>query len=291
MEKINLHEITQIIINRNDAFDTIWSFYVTIIIGIIAYIATVKNSSSSNLTRLILVIGFLLFSFANISALDELRSERSHLTNIAFKLIYSEILKSENISQFYLYLEFLDVIYLERPPDQFLLWFFHITADLLMVALIWFVPVILTRERKLIDFVKGEMSNIKSPFKPVLISRNQITGIWTLERKYKLKLEGYNFTIPKGFTFDLASIPRILWWLIAPFELTIVGPLIHDYIYKFGGKLPKQNFSYKGKYRLLDQVEADTIFLKIMNIEGVPTIRQIIVYNAVRIFGYKFWRN
>ena len=38
-------------------------------------------------------------------------------------------------------------------------------------------------------------------------------------------------TVPKGFITDLASVPRAMWWLIAPFDVARAA-IIHDLLYK-----------------------------------------------------------
>src|SRR5262245_36601581 len=45
-------------------------------------------------------------------------------------------------------------------------------------------------------------------------------------------------TVPAGFRFDLSTVPRAFWFLIAPFELSIVAPLLHDFLYESGGRPP-----------------------------------------------------
>jgi hypothetical protein len=60
---------------------------------------------------------------------------------------------------------------------------------------------------------------------------------WVGGRRFRIE-KPYVFgmiQIPAGFVFDLASVPRVLWWLIAPFELSIVAPLIHDWLYRVEG--------------------------------------------------------
>jgi hypothetical protein len=37
-------------------------------------------------------------------------------------------------------------------------------------------------------------------------------------------------TVPKGFKTDLASVPRAIWWFIAPFDVARAG-VVHDYLY------------------------------------------------------------
>jgi hypothetical protein len=47
-------------------------------------------------------------------------------------------------------------------------------------------------------------------------------------------------TVPKGFKTDLASVPRVCWVLVAPFDVARPG-VVHDYIYwcirQYRGKL------------------------------------------------------
>ena len=38
-------------------------------------------------------------------------------------------------------------------------------------------------------------------------------------------------TVPKGFVTDLASVPRAMWWAIAPFDVARAA-IIHDLLYK-----------------------------------------------------------
>ncbi len=39
--------------------------------------------------------------------------------------------------------------------------------------------------------------------------------------------------VPKGFEFDGASIPRLLWFFLSPTGLFLIPGLIHDYAYKY----------------------------------------------------------
>lgn len=84
--------------------------------------------------------------------------------------------------------------------------------------------------------------------------------------------------IPQGFRCDLSSVPRVLWGLVAPFELSIAAPLVHDFLYKRGGVLLSVGRVYTRK-------EVDQLFLKIMTEEGVSLWRRRAAYHAVRLFG------
>lgn len=83
-------------------------------------------------------------------------------------------------------------------------------------------------------------------------------------------------TVAGGFRFDLASIPRALWPVIAPFELSIAAPLIHDWL-------------YRGNDRRYTRSQADRIFRELMQREGVSWWRREAAYVAVRAFGGKAW--
>jgi len=84
--------------------------------------------------------------------------------------------------------------------------------------------------------------------------------------------------IPQGFECDLASVPRLLWPLVAPFELSVAAPLVHDWLYRHGGVLPDTGVTRARK-------ACDQLFLKIMIEEGVPVWRARAAYHAVRLFG------
>lgn len=109
---------------------------------------------------------------------------------------------------------------------------------------------------------------------------------WRLEADYKVADQSRTINIQKGFVFDLSSVPRFLWWLIAPFELSISAPLIHDFLYQAshdsdGGVAPPYAYTRR---------EVDRLFRRLMEEEGVPAWRKDLGYVAVRMFGGLAWR-
>jgi len=46
-----------------------------------------------------------------------------------------------------------------------------------------------------------------------------------------VKCKGSKITCAKGFVTDLASVPRGIWWLIAPWDIARAA-IIHDLLYK-----------------------------------------------------------
>jgi hypothetical protein len=82
------------------------------------------------------------------------------------------------------------------------------------------------------------LDNVESVLKeknPIIKSRvwgkNQINR-YTLEEELTLQLSGGAIiTIPKGFEWDLASVPRCIWWLMSPDVDSEIAYLIHDFLY------------------------------------------------------------
>lgn len=111
-------------------------------------------------------------------------------------------------------------------------------------------------------------------------------GLWYLASPYTIAHQDHILTIPAGFTLNLASIPRPLWWLIASHELGLIGPLVHDFLYGCQGNPgpacdPEREFTRK---------EADRFFLETMKREGVKRLKRQAAYRAVRWFGHFAWR-
>ena len=86
-------------------------------------------------------------------------------------------------------------------------------------------------------------------------------------------------TVPKGFTCDGMSVPRLFWCIVSPaiHQHTIAASILHDWMYR---KHP-QGVSRK---------QADVIFYAIMRNDGVPKWKALLAYIGVRLFGSKSWK-
>ncbi|MBX9578701.1 MAG: DUF1353 domain-containing protein, partial [Gemmataceae bacterium] len=121
---------------------------------------------------------------------------------------------------------------------------------------------------------------------PVPIVYDTATRVWVLQGDYSYAYQGYTLTAKDGYAFDLASVPRPLWWLIAPNELSIVAPLFHDLLYEFRGRLPADQVT---PYRTYTRRETDDLFLHLMEVEGISWWRRNAAYSAVRAAGGVYW--
>jgi len=96
--------------------------------------------------------------------------------------------------------------------------------------------------------------------------------------------------INKGFIFDGASVPRILWWIpgLSPIGILLIPGLIHDYIYK-NEFLEEFNDSGYIVNVLIHRRLADAIFLQVGKyINGVIGI-DYVAWFFVRLFGWHAW--
>jgi len=75
---------------------------------------------------------------------------------------------------------------------------------------------------------------------------------------------------PQGFVTDLASIPRIFWWLLPPFGKYGKAAVLHDWCYSQG---------------IHTKLWADNIFMEAMKVLEVPSWKVAIMYRMVRWFG------
>ena len=94
-------------------------------------------------------------------------------------------------------------------------------------------------------------------------------------------------TVPKGFVTDLASVPRAMWWAIAPFDVARAA-IIHDLLYK---SIRQYRWKMKDKEdkELIKQakVASDKVFLLAMK-DAEPKIAGWKIYSswkAVDLFG------
>ncbi len=109
---------------------------------------------------------------------------------------------------------------------------------------------------------------------------------WRLEQTYRYQDGASLITVPEGFKFDLASVPRFIWGLISPFDLSIVAPLVHDFLYFHKGDPPAGAVDPPRTYT---RKASDVLFKRIMKQEGVWRWRWQLAYAAVRLFGGGKW--
>tara|TARA_B100000424_G_scaffold107495_1_gene80863 strand:+ start:2066 stop:2551 length:486 start_codon:yes stop_codon:yes gene_type:complete len=96
-----------------------------------------------------------------------------------------------------------------------------------------------------------------------------------------------SITVPTGFVTDLASVPRAMWWLIAPFDVARAA-IVHDILYK-GIRQYRWKMKDKEDKELIKKAKkaADRVFLLAMN-DANPRVagwKKYCSWKAVDLFG------
>lgn len=91
-------------------------------------------------------------------------------------------------------------------------------------------------------------------------------------------------TAPKGLKTDMASVPRFMWWLIAPFDVARAA-VIHDVLYS---KIRHYRYHNNDTHTAFQAKKvADLVFKHAMDDAepAVPGWKKFLCYQAVNVFG------
>lgn len=107
------------------------------------------------------------------------------------------------------------------------------------------------------------------------------TRKYELANDYTFTFHGHRVTIPAGFTYDGASVPRFLWWFIPPDGPHRAAALIHDYLYMNKGVVA---------HLLISRKQTDDLFLAHLKDSGIKPYKTKMMYWAVRLGGGFLWK-
>jgi hypothetical protein len=100
---------------------------------------------------------------------------------------------------------------------------------------------------------------------------------WKIQNPITVQLSnGKIINIPKGFIYDMSTVPKWLWGIVRPFNDGLFGYLIHDILYV----IRKHNMTRK---------ECDKEMLFWTNITNKNKFDNYIRYFFVRLFGWLWW--
>ena len=112
--------------------------------------------------------------------------------------------------------------------------------------------------------------------------------------KIGVKCPAHRITCKKGFETDLASVPRAIWWLIAPWDIARAA-IIHDLLYKRirqyrakeGNLNDNKNANMVVNAYIYAKKSADKVFLMAMKDAdpAVPKWKIYAAYYAVVLCG------
>lgn len=98
------------------------------------------------------------------------------------------------------------------------------------------------------------------------------------DEQYELaqSLTVMDILIPKGFVTDLMSVPGIVRWFVPKWGWSTMASILHDFGYRRNTpKMPRKFWDHKLMETLL--------------MARAPAWRAVIIYLAVRLFGWYTW--
>jgi len=112
------------------------------------------------------------------------------------------------------------------------------------------------------------------------------TRNWEITKDWKYNIDGTEYVIPAGFTFDGASIPKFLRTFFSPVGVLLIGGLVHDYAYKYKTLLESNKKKTMGD---LSQKKADEIFRDINIVVNGFYVMNYLAYYSLRLGGFVAW--
>ena len=108
---------------------------------------------------------------------------------------------------------------------------------------------------------------------------------WEITEDFHFKLHGgMEYVIPKGFTFDGASVPKFLAMWLSPTGVLLMGGLVHDYAYKYACLR-----HISGEPAKMTQNQADKLFRDIcIEVNGFKFLNYL-AYWALAVAGFVAW--
>lgn len=112
-------------------------------------------------------------------------------------------------------------------------------------------------------------------------------------RKLRYEIDSWGLDIPRNLEVDLASVPRLLWWLpgLSPTDSSARMALVHDVCYR-GQRLPRRvidELFRSGLYVDLPKSSSKWLIVRVL----ANTYRVVLIeamYYGVRLGGGVAWR-
>lgn len=109
---------------------------------------------------------------------------------------------------------------------------------------------------------------------------NVSSKYWMIIQPLTVQLStGDIINIPRGFVYDMATVPKWLWSIIRPFNDGLIAFLIHDYLYVHQDK------------HSLNRKQVDNEMLFWLNITNNNKFDNYLRYYIVRLLGWMWWKN
>lgn len=106
---------------------------------------------------------------------------------------------------------------------------------------------------------------------------NKSQKYWKIQQPITVTLSnGKTINIPKGFVYDMSTVPKLLWSFVRPFNDGLFGYLVHDvlYVQRVSG---------------MTRAQCDKEMLFWTNLTNDNKFDNYLRYLFVRAFGWLWW--
>jgi len=136
---MNFKDAVTLYFQRSDAMQTYWGFYITVVLGLIAFVGSVKSPSRLTALVLFLSIAFCGFALVNLGGLYSVAKQRIASRDIAVDLSAHEPENGRNARD--------AIIRTMTPPAESGVIVVHVLGDVLTLAALWWLAAQSTRRR------------------------------------------------------------------------------------------------------------------------------------------------
>lgn len=123
-----------------------------------------------------------------------------------------------------------------------------------------------------------DIHQYRSPVRLIDPETNELLDQWETVTDFDLLFEdGRKVTIPSGFVYDKASVPRAVWWYLPRDDRRVaVAALVHDFLY----------VSQKIHGEWIKRSVADGIFYDLIRMAGMRWTKAKMAWIGVRSGGW-----
>lgn len=137
---------------------------------------------------------------------------------------------------------------------------------------------------QLLTLYNAKSEIIKNPIKLSRVYGSNKVNRYRLEENIAVQLSnGAVLNIPKGYEWDLSSVPRLFWIALAPDGDFQLAALIHDYLY--------ENALFSRKFADAEMLRWSKILNGTKKLISFRNFDNYSRYYGVRIFGWLVWYN
>jgi hypothetical protein len=122
----DLKEALTIFFERFNAAVTVWNLQLTVILGLIAFLAVASSVMQNKLLRGGLIVGYLMLAIANLLTLEKIEAQRRTLAEFVVSRLKGSDLAAMASTV--------------GAPSPMAVALLHLAADIIAVLAIWFIP-------------------------------------------------------------------------------------------------------------------------------------------------------